>query len=127
MSAADAAFLGIVNGSILHPSTMQFFNSLLCFFPEVFYFAELDGLGRAGLCTSWLKPYFLSVMTERAFESTTVFRITLYYTERTRRHAVSAAVANIRLDEHSTEFSAHNGTGGAGFQAACIFAVFADI
>jgi hypothetical protein len=54
-------------------------------------------------------------------------RVTFHDSERARNHAISATIADIRLDEYSAEFCANNGARGASFQASRFFAMLANI
>jgi hypothetical protein len=82
---------------------MQIVQALLCLFLKRLNLAEPDRLRGASFRTSWLQPDLLAVVTKRAFESAPIILVSLDHSEGTRRNAVSAAVAHIRLNEDPAE------------------------
>ena len=73
----------------------------------------------------------LSVVAERAFECASRVRQwlgpSIDYAKRTRHNAVPAAVANIVLHEHRTDFGANDCARGTCFKTTSFLAVLADI
>jgi hypothetical protein len=94
---------------------------------KFFDLPKLDGLGRAGLSTSRFESHFLAVITKRTFEGATVIRIALHYSERTRHNAITAAIADVRLNINAAKFRAYDGPGRASFKAPGVLAMLADI
>ena len=89
--------------------------------------AELDRVGRAGLRAGRLQPVLEAVVAERALAGAPVLGVAVDHAERTRRHAVAAAVADVRLQHHRLMLGADQRTGRAGVETARVGAVLADV
>ena len=74
---------------------------------------------------------FLPVIAKGALECAASvgqrLRPAIDHTKRARDNAISAAIANVVLHEHRTDFGAHNRAGGTRFEATGFLAMFANI
>src|SRR5437867_7173640 len=127
MCSADARIGCIVKRNIFHSAPDQVRNPLLRLSAQLFDFAKLDGLRRTCLRTCRLQSHLLPVITKCAFESAAIIGISFYHSERTRNHTISAAVADVWLNEHSPEFRANDRSRRTRFEAACIFTMLANV
>src|SRR5205823_73242 len=127
MRAANAGIRGIVKLRIVHAALMQFFDPRFRFISQHLNLAELNGFRRAGLRAGGNQAHLLPVVTERALERPAVIHVLFNHAEWTGNHAIPAPVADVRLNEHSTEFRSNNRTRGTSLQAPGIFAVLANI
>src|SRR6266496_920973 len=93
--------------------------------------AKHDRFCRTNFCTGRNESALLAVVTERALKCAAGIGKWLWsaidHAERTRHHAIAAAVANIILHEHRANFSTHDCTGGTCLQTARVFAMLADV
>ncbi len=98
---------------------------------EIIQSAEHDGFGWTNLCTSRNKSAFLSIVTKCALESAAGigqrFRPAIDYAEGAGDNAIAAAVANIILHEHRTDFGAYNCAGRTRFEATGFLAMLANV
>lgn len=127
MSATHARIQWIIEGRVFHTTTVKLVQPFLRGLPEVVEVAEFYGLGGTRLRTRWSKADFLPVIAKRAFKSSAVLLVSFDYPERARCYAISAAVADIRLNVDSAELGAYDGAGWASFQATGILAMFANV
>src|SRR5512132_618256 len=97
MRPAYTRFGRIINACILHPTPMKFFDTRLRRGAQCLQVAELDGLGGTSLRACRNQACLLPVVAERAFEGATVDGVLIHNAERTGDHAVSTAIADIRL------------------------------
>src|SRR5580700_8077948 len=83
MNATDARFLRIIDTRVLIAAFLQFLHPLLTALAQGFEVAKLDGLCRARFRACRSQSGFLAVVTERAFERTTVGWPLVDHAERT--------------------------------------------
>src|SRR5579872_1271751 len=99
--------------------------------PELLQIAELDGIGRTRLGAGRLQAVFETVVAERALVRLVIATlrrgVELDHAIGTRRHAVSAPVANVLLNDNRVEFGADDGAGGTRFEAAGMSAMLAHV
>lgn len=127
MNAFYAGVHRIVDHSVINSARVQFLKALICLRMQLFQVAELNRLCGTGVSTGWLESGHLAVSAEGAFEGATVVLILLDHSERATDNAVSAAIANVGLNEDSAELHAHDGASGASFQTAGDLAMLADV
>src|SRR5581483_1674196 len=89
--------------------------------------AVLNGLRRTGLCACRLFAGFEPVVTERAFAHRAIVLLFADHAEGTRDHAVSAAVADVVLDNHRTELGTDDRARRAHVETARVRAVLAHV
>jgi len=88
---------------------------------------ELDRVRGAGLGAGRLQSVLESVVTERALTGASVLWVAVDHAERTRGHAVAAAVAHVRLEHHRLMLGPDQRTGGARVETARVRAVPAHV
>src|SRR5438067_11105925 len=100
-----------------HPSSasVQLRNALARFIAENFDLPEFYRLGWTRLGTGGNQSHFLPVIAEGALEGAPVIAILINYSKRAGHHAISAAIADIRLNVNSAKLGAHNCAGWASF------------
>ena len=74
---------------------VQLLESLVCLLMQLLQFTELDGLGRAGLCTRGLETVDLAVIAHRALPASPVAVQLVGDAERAGSIAVAAPVADV--------------------------------
>src|SRR5262249_44070078 len=89
--------------------------------------AELDRLGRAGFGARRDQAIALSVVAKRAFVSVPIIAAARDDAEGTGRHAVGAAVTDVRLNEDVAELILHDRVGGTRLLAGSRDAVLAGV
>src|ERR1700683_2676418 len=127
VSAADAGVERVVNVGVGDAAVLESGESLLRFGAQIIEAAEFDGFRGTGSGTGWFQTDFLAVVAEGTFESAAILFIFFHHADRARHHTVAASVANVGLDEDPSKFGAHDCAGGAGFEAAGVSAVLADV
>ena len=124
---AEDFFIRPVQVSAFLSRGLELFNPFLRAFAQLGDGAELNRLGwtrfRAGRLQAALHP----VITEGALLCGARCRIHFDDAKGTSRNTVAAAVASVRLDYDSIEFSADDGAGWTNFKTRGLHAVFADI
>ena len=73
------------------------------------------------------EPNFLAVVTECAFERSSIFFVALNHSERACDHAIGAAVADIRLHIDAAKLGSNDRSSGTGFKTSSVFTMFADV
>ena len=127
VDSADTAVFGIVELRVLHSTSVQFLQSFISAYTQLFQRTKLDRLGRTSLRARRMQSHLLPVVAKCALERPPIVRITLDHTERTGHHAVSAAVAHVRLHKHSAEFGANDRSCRARFQASRLLTVLTHV
>ena len=131
VGTAHGAFRGIVKLRVGVPVFPQLMHTLRCARAQIIEPPEHDRFSWTNFRTRRRKTAFLSVVAEGAFECASGvgqrFRTTIDYPERTRDNAIAAAVANIILHEHRTDFGAYNCAGRTRFEATGFLAMLANI
>src|SRR6476646_12107685 len=127
MYPLHTAFLRIVNHRIRDTARFQHFKSYFGFFPEGIELAEFDRLRRTGFGARRLQSCALPVRAESTFECTAVGFILFHHAKGTTHNTIGTAVTYVRLNEDRPKLHAHDCAGGACFQAACHFAMLADV
>ena len=93
--------------------------------------SEDDRFGRTNFCARRWEAALLAIITESTFEGAAGvgqrLRTTIDNAKRTGYDAIPAAVADIILHEHRTDFGADDRPGRTGFEAAGFFTMFADV
>src|SRR5579884_781594 len=131
VKAAHRRLNRIVKLRVCVTSLLQLIEAFLCAGAQLVQRAEQDRFGRADLRARGNEAALLAIVTERAFECAAGigqrFGSAIDYAKRARDDAVSAAVADIVLHKHGADFCAYDRAGGARFEAAGLFAMFANI
>src|SRR5579884_462561 len=131
VKAAHRRFNGIVKLSIGVTGLLQLVEAFLCARAQLVQRAEQDRFSRAHLRACGNEAALLPIVAERAFESAAGigqrFGSAIDYAKRAGDDAVSAAVTDIVLHQHGADLCAHDRAGGARFEAAGLFAMFANI
>src|SRR5262249_29733678 len=120
-------FIGAIEVHALLARLVELLHSFLRTLAQLADGAELNRLGRAGLRTRRLQTSLHPVIAESALLCGARRRIHFDDAEGTSRNTVAAAVASVRLDYDSIEFSADDGAGWTNFKTGGLHAVFADI
>src|SRR5215475_11871644 len=109
----------------------QIFHALRCVCSQIIEPPEHDRFGWTNFCACGNESAFLSIVTERTFESAAGIRQgsrpAIDYPERTRDNAIAASITDIILHENGTGFSANNRACGTRFQATGFFTMLANI
>ncbi len=128
---AGELVLGLVAGAVqvcaLDAALVQFGDPARGELDQLFMGPELDRVGRAGLRAGRLEPVLETVVAERALAGPPILGVAVDHAERTGRHAVAAAVADVRLEDDGLVLGADQRARGARVEAARVGAVLADI
>jgi hypothetical protein len=127
VNSAYTGFDRIVKMHVVKAEILQMTHSLVSLATHIFYPAEFYRFRGTSCGAGGLKAFFLAVVAKSAFESATVGGIAFDHAEGASYNAVGAAVAYIRLNINAAEFGTHDRARGTGFQAAGVFAVFANV
>ena len=131
VSAAYACLRRIVNLGVFITVLAQLLDALCCAGAQIIKSTKDNRFGWANFCACGYEPALLAIITKRAFECAAGIRewlrTTIDHAERTRNDAITAAVANIVLHQHGTDFGAHNCAGRTRFEATGFFAMLADV
>ena len=131
VSAAYACVRWIVNLGVFITVLAQLLDALCCAGAQIIKSTKHNRFGWANFCACGYEPALLAIITKRALECATGvrqwLRSTINYAERTRNDAITAAIANIVLHQHGTDFGAHNCAGRTRFEATGFFAMLADV
>src|SRR5437764_2407639 len=127
MCPADARFRRVVELYVLHSSISELRDPLLCILPKLADLAKFDRLRRTRFRAGRLQSNFLPVVTEGALERPPVTFVALDNSERASDHAISTAVADIRLNKDAAKFGPHNRARRTGLQAPSVLAMFANV
>src|SRR5205809_7510805 len=110
---------------------LQLFHTLRCARTQIVEPAKHNRFGRTNLCTRGNESALLAVVTKRAFECATSIgkrlRPAIDHAKWTGDDAVTAAVADIVLDEDRANFSTHDCAGWTRLEATRVFAMLANI
>src|SRR6266508_4288070 len=112
-------------------SFLQLLHTFRSLSTEIIQSSENNRFGRANFGAGRNEPALLSIVTKGALESAAGVgqwrRSSIDYAERARDDAITAAVANIVLDEDRADFSADNRSRRTRLEATSFFAVLANI
>ena len=129
--AFDGGFLRIIQLGVGVTLLAQRAQPGIGFTVQVFERAEANRLGRAGFGASGGEAADLAVVAEGAFKGAAFVRLLFVSpvndAERTRDHAVAAAVADVVLDVDGLVLGANDRAGRTGLETAGHFAMFADV
>ena len=130
VSAAYACLRWIVNLGVFITVLAQLLDALCCAGAQIIKSTKDNRFGWANFRACGYEPALLAIITKRALERAAGvrqwLRTTINYAERTRNDAITAAIANIVLHQHGTDFGAHNRAGRTRFEATGFFAMLAD-
>src|SRR5436853_809102 len=115
--AVFAGRVGAVEISALFAPFMQLLHSLARYLMQFRDGAKLDRFRWTRLRAGWLEAILLPVITERALMCAAVRLVTIEHSKRTRRHAVTATVADVLLHINISEFVVDDRSGRARFLA----------
>ena len=131
MDSTDGSFLWIVQSRIAVTALLQGLNPPRSARTKIVQPAEDNRFRRADFCAGRREPALLPVITKGAFERAAGIGKwcgpAIDHAEGTGDHAITAAVADIVLDEDGSDFGADDRTGGTRLETAGVFAVFADV
>src|SRR6516162_2495592 len=131
VSAAHGRFGGIVKLHVGVTVLAQLMHTLRRARTQVIEPPKHDRFSRTNFGARWCEAALLSVVAEGAFECAAGvgqrFWAPVNHAKRARHDAISAAVANIILHKHRTDFGANDRSGGTCFEATSFLAVFANI
>src|SRR5215471_10033232 len=127
MRAIDTRVHWVVDSSIFDASSLELFEPSPGLLSKIGELPELDRFRWTNFRACWLQTNFLTVIAESALEGAAVFLIPFDDTKWTGGYAITATVANVRLDVNSAELCPDNRTRRTSFQASRFLAVFADI
>src|SRR5215210_9130068 len=116
-TAGAAKFAVAVEPGLIHTLFLECRDPFPARLSKFLYLAEANRTSWASGGASRSKPTAQSVVAEGALVRPTVLRIELRNTERARRDAIAAPVANVVLDDHGPELGSHDRAGGTRIQA----------
>ena len=106
---------------------MQYAYALFGLFSQFIYVTKGNRVGRTGFGASRLDAILLPVITQGALKGSPIVEIEIHYAKGAGRHAIAAAIADIRLQIHVPKLVADQGTRRARLHAARISAVLTHI
>ena len=131
MNATDGCLLRIVKLRVVVTALLQLPHAFRSTCAEIIQSAKDNRFGGTNLCTGRYESAFLSIVTESALECAACIGKRLGpaidHTKRAGNDAVAATVAHVILHENRTDLGAHDRAGWARFEAAGLFAMFADV
>jgi len=131
VNPANGCFRGIIELRVVVTVLVKLLHTLRCACAQIVEPAEHNRFGWTNFRACGDEAALLAVVTQGAFERAACvgqrFRSPIDHTKWARNDAVAAAVANIILHEHRTDFSAHDRACWARFEATGFFAMFANV
>ena len=131
VNAAHRCFRRIVKLRVSVTVLSQFVHTLRRARAQIIEPPEHDRFSRTNFCACRNETALLSIVAKGAFECAAGIgqrlRSPVDYAKRTRDDAVAAAVANVILHEHRTDFGAKDCAGGTRFKTTSFLAMLANI
>ena len=131
VNAAHGRFHGIVKLRVVVTMFSQLLHTLRSPCAQIIEPPEHDRFSRTNFRAGRSEPALLSVVTKSAFECAAGvgqrLRAPIDHAKRAGNDAIPAAIANIVLHQHRTDFSAHDRAGRTRFEATRFLTMLANI